>query len=619
MPNDTALTLIVRLQNEATAGLEALSTEVSTIANGMVAKMQSVGASFTAAGEKMVSMGENIQYAGMRMSIGLTAPIVAIGTLLEKAAESRQEAEDSLSTSISNQIAQANASTSADTGLASAKQFLTNKLDTLNAELAKANTVTETAKQLAKDHGAAQEAAAAKIATIQHSIEQYRGKLDLLSQGQDLAGASSDKLMSSFEATAKSSIALGFSYSDSLNSLNALFTATHDVTQATEANRDAMDLARFKHEDLATATTQVNQALQGMGRALTTLGIPIKDGLTPTQALVALHAQLADQARHYAETDAGKMAAAQERINFQMSKMGKTILPIVTKFMEQLSSWLEKVVKWWDTLTPSTQAWIVKGLALNAVLGPILVFLGSITIAIGTLTTAIGVLVAAIGGAAEVFMAFGVEGLIVFYPITIVALALAAIAFLVWKNWGTIKPLLIGLWNDIKFAWNAVIDFLSDKILWVDNVFHDAWQGISDFFHSIWDAAVKWFDDHVTTPIKNSIQAIIDAFNRMKAIVSTPVKIVSNIIGSVGSFVGSALPHFAEGGIVPGAPGQAVPIIAHAGEEVIPANQVGARAATVNVIINNPSVRRDSDISEMRRQIEQLMRPLLLNAKVVHV
>jgi hypothetical protein len=62
------------------------------------------------------------------------------------------------------------------------------------------------------------------------------------------------------------------------------------------------------------------------------------------------------------------------------------------------------------------------------------------------------------------------------------------------------------------------------------------------------------------------------------------------------------LPQFEDGGVVPGASGQAVPIIAHAGETVVPANQ-----SPITIQINNPIVRSDSDIQAIAREVESVL------------
>ena len=65
------------------------------------------------------------------------------------------------------------------------------------------------------------------------------------------------------------------------------------------------------------------------------------------------------------------------------------------------------------------------------------------------------------------------------------------------------------------------------------------------------------------------IQSILNAFTRMKEIVSKPVQIVSNAASSVISNVKSLLGR-EHGGIVPGPVGQPVPIMAHGQERIYP-------------------------------------------------
>lgn len=70
-----------------------------------------------------------------------------------------------------------------------------------------------------------------------------------------------------------------------------------------------------------------------------------------------------------------------------------------------------------------------------------------------------------------------------------------------------------------------------------------------------------------------------------------------------------SMPTREHGGIVPGAVGTAVPIIAHGQERIIPASQSdNAIAGSFSITINNPSVRNDHDLSLMRQMIEDAFR-----------
>lgn len=77
---------------------------------------------------------------------------------------------------------------------------------------------------------------------------------------------------------------------------------------------------------------------------------------------------------------------------------------------------------------------------------------------------------------------------------------------------------------------------------------------------------------------------------------------INALITGLSSGVSSSTPQFKEGGIIPGNTNQAVPIIAHGGETVLPA---GVQPVTIN--INNPTVRNESDIQEIARVVKQVL------------
>lgn len=70
-----------------------------------------------------------------------------------------------------------------------------------------------------------------------------------------------------------------------------------------------------------------------------------------------------------------------------------------------------------------------------------------------------------------------------------------------------------------------------------------------------------------------------------------------------------SLPRLEQGGIVPGARGTAVPIIAHGGEEIIPArNAGGADGMMIEIVMNYPSFKNQEDTDVVRKQIESALR-----------
>ena len=64
--------------------------------------------------------------------------------------------------------------------------------------------------------------------------------------------------------------------------------------------------------------------------------------------------------------------------------------------------------------------------------------------------------------------------------------------------------------------------------------------------------------------------------------------------------------YFQFGGIVPGRLGQPVPIMAHAGERIVPSRETGTQGNIV-VNINNPSVRSDNDIQKIADAVSRAL------------
>lgn len=150
-------------------------------------------------------------------------------------------------------------------------------------------------------------------------------------------------------------------------------------------------------------------------------------------------------------------------------------------------------------------------------------------------------------------------------------------------------------------------------------------------------AGIVWMVKHwdlVTDAVQRVIdkfQWLIDIYNKIVDIFKTPVNIVVNGFGGTGNVSGAgSAPSFVNpnanwftggthefGGVIPGPAGTIQPTLMHAGERVIPA---GGSTGGVYITNNFPSisVRNDSDIDAIRTMLNDAMRPLLQNAKLVY-
>ena len=550
---NTTLQIIIQAVDQASQAL-------ANIGNGIAADGQSA----LTTQQQMQQMGQAMQQAGMQLlSLGAAADAFYGATVL--AAGNVQAAQDSLATSVTNLVTQTQGSASADSGAAEQKAYLTTKIQEAQASIAKLSSETEKSTQLAKDGGATNDENAAKIEALQQTVAKYQGELDLLNNSQQLVGASAQGIITTFENLATKNISLGFSITDSTNALNELFTETKSMPESIAAYNAALDLARFKHEDLTTASKQVEMALQGQGRALATLGIQIKDGLTPMQALQSLQLQVQGQAASYANTLDGKTAISLQTINKLLADMGTTQLPILEKLLSMFAGIIEAVDNW-TTAHPKLTAAILVSVGVFGVLATV----------VGTLLVTIGLIVVAFGTAGIVISGFAIA--------IIAAIAiLAGIVVLIIEYhtqildfikqiWQEILTWLISEWNQITEAWNKLWDGIEDYVQTVLNfisgfitatiqaisvAWTSAWNGISDFFTTLWNG--------IKTTLGNAISFITDQLNSLFSFVSNiagkiaaPIQAIgstvsgilssaSKIGGSIGSVVSSAVPHFAAG------------------------------------------------------------------------
>lgn len=144
---------------------------------------------------------------------------------------------------------------------------------------------------------------------------------------------------------------LAFSDDELRSSLAKFVTITGDVTRAQEMQALAMDLARAKGIDLATATDAIGKASQGSTRPLKDLGVEIDDSRTAAENLAALQEKVAGQAGAYASTTKGKFEALQVKLDDTVENIGTALLPVFEKLADFML----------DSVVPAIDA-IVSGL-----------------------------------------------------------------------------------------------------------------------------------------------------------------------------------------------------------------------------------------------------------------
>uniref|UniRef100_A8LZY6 Phage tail tape measure protein n=1 Tax=Salinispora arenicola (strain CNS-205) TaxID=391037 RepID=A8LZY6_SALAI len=171
----------------------------------------------------------------------------------------------------------------------------------------------------------------------------------------------------------------------------------------------------------------------------------------------------------------------------------------------------------------------------------------------------------------------------------------------------------IGLVIAAIVALVAVVVLIATKTTWFQDLWRAVWGKIGDPVEAGW-AAVKRFSSSASGWITGLPRKIGNAFSRVGSLISAPFRAGFNAVSrawnrtvgrlsfslpGVGSISAPRLPTYHTGGVVPGSPGQQVPIMALAGEEVRPPGRSGG--GVVTLVIDSAGARLDDLLVEVLR------------------
>jgi hypothetical protein len=154
---------------------------------------------------------------------------------------------------------------------------------------------------------------------------------------------------------------LGFSDGEQRDSLARLTAVTKDHNKALDLQRIAMDFARLRGIDLASAGDIIGKVYAGNVGILTRYGIQLARGTSATEALAEIQRRAAGQAEAFADTAAG--AAATLAIEFEnlQEDIGAELLPVMVDLAEVAR----------DDLVPAIRGIVDGAKALEPILGPL--------------------------------------------------------------------------------------------------------------------------------------------------------------------------------------------------------------------------------------------------------
>lgn len=238
----------------------------------------------------------------------------------------------------------------------------------------------------------------------------------------------------------------------------------------------------------------------------------------------------------------GKMTIFKSALEGLSISLGEVLIPFLTDLVEKFTV----VLDWLNNLDDGTKKMIVTiGVALAA-LGPIMIIIGNILKMIQTAITVIKTVKTAVT-ALNVVLAANPIGIVV----TAIAALVAAFAYL-WNNCEDFREFWINLWESIKEAFSAVVEWLSNGIeaigKWfaeLPNKIEEIIQAIIDWFEqlpeairgaidSALSAITEWASsvyESITTGVSNAINTVVEWFSTL------PEKIAYALGYALGSVV----------------------------------------------------------------------------------
>lgn len=241
-------------------------------------------------------------------------------------------------------------------------------------------------------------------------------------------------------------------------------------------------------------------------------------------------------------TTTGKEIEAKAKLHDAYLKFGTTILPIYTSAIETATGALQNFNGWMERnprlakmlgvgLIAIATSLIVIGGAL-AVFSPLILgmlslrlimasFTGTtalVTRAFSLLPTVFNIAKFAIFGLGRIFLF--VSRLFLMNPIGLAITAIAAAAYLIYKNWEPIKGFFAGIWNTIKTAFNGGIKGVSALII--------NWSPIG-LFYAAFAKVMSWFGIDLPSKftgfggmiIDGLIKGIKSGFEKLKGLWAT--------------------------------------------------------------------------------------------------
>jgi len=542
---------------------------------GINRAMAAIATATTSMG-RMQAVGAGMSNVGRAMTLGVTAPIVALAAASVKTAAQFDVTMQSIrvnTDATAGQMEQARATAikfgqdtiysandAADAFLELTKAGMT--LDEVNAGgLASTLNLAATEGMNLADAGAIM---AQTMNAFGVEADKSAAITDILAAGAVASTATVTDLAFGLKYVSSSAAAAGYDVDDTVTALAALNNAGLTASTAgTSLNQMLMGLqaptkaAQTVMDDLGISVTDASGELLPMQDVIGELNNKMKDlsGPEKTAALKAmfntrgmraanillkdgvegwadLNAEVSEsgKAQELADARMSGMAGSLERLRGSAETAGLAFGDALKPLIDAVTAALKFLLDAFTNLSPGMQSAIAIFLVIVAAIGPLVWIIGSLITAFTTIIGVLGMVTAA--------------GMLAVLPWVLIGVAVAALAFVIIKYWDEIWGFLKGIFDKIVGIVKGFLDYFKTSfpetfalIKGVITTFIDFWKSvftagfnfIKSFISIWWD----WIKTLFTVGF-NLLKGIITGwFSVISAIFSTAFNVIFTIVETV--------------------------------------------------------------------------------------
>ena len=508
---DGSVTIEVELTKEQLEkGLKSLKSDLNSLeksTSGISSKLS----------KGLSSIGNVATKAGTALTVGLTTPLIALGTAGVKYNAQMEDFEANLTTLLGN----------AD----KAKDMLNDLKEMANTTPFETSDLLE-ATQMMLGFGLA--------------ADKTQGYLQTLG---DISMGNSEKLMSLTRAFSQIGAAGKATMEDINQMIDAGFNPLQIMSETTGKSmadlRDEVSAGEISFEDIAEAmqiaTSEGGRYYNAMEKASQTMN--------------------------------GKLSTAMDALKTALGELTQSLLPIVTKVVEKITEWANAFAN----LDQKTQETILKIAGIVAIAGPVLTVFGQISNGVSVLITGFGKLKTAFSTGGAGLKAFSSALTFLKSPAGIVVAVITAIVAIMVVLYNTsesfrntvnagleqIKNALINMWNTIQPALQQLgeafggllekLKPLGEFLVTVLAVAFTVVANVLTFLINVITEVLTFFVNLVTTVITFFTETIPNAFNdfitKVTNFVTSVIDWFKNLPENIGKFIGEILGHIANLGL----------------------------------------------------------------------